>query len=242
MESQLLPEGFRDSLPGLAEKEYRINSIFFDVMESNGFLLVKPPLMEFEESLFFLKKDNGDLNAFRLIDPISQKMLSIREDITMQVARIACGSLKSISRPLRIMYSGEVLRIKNNNLNMSRQSTQIGGEIIGIKDYYCENEITKLIIEILEKLKIKDFFLSFSLPTLISALASDFNLNDSDLNNLKKKFRNKNFSGVEKISSELKNVCNILHLCIGEIKGSIDKIKSYKFQKKLRLKLINIRK
>ena len=72
MESQLLPEGFRDSLPGLADKEYRINSIFFDVMESNGFLLVKPPLMEFEESLFFLKKDNGDVNAFRLIDPISQ--------------------------------------------------------------------------------------------------------------------------------------------------------------------------
>ena len=232
MESQLLPEGFRDSLPGLADKEYRINSIFFDVMESNGFLLVKPPLMEFEESLFFLKKDNGDVNAFRLIDPISQKMMSIREDITMQVARIACGSLKSMQRPLRIMYSGDVLRIKNNNLNMSRQSTQIGGEMIGIKDYYCENELTKLIIEILEKLKIKDFFLSFSIPTLISALASDFNLNDSELNNLKNKFRNKNFSGVEKISGELKKVCNILHLCIGEIKESIDKLKSFKFPKK----------
>ena len=65
-------------------------------------------------------------------------MMSIREDITMQVARIACGSLKSMQRPLRIMYSGDVLRIKNNNLNMSRQFTQIGGEMIGIKDYYCE--------------------------------------------------------------------------------------------------------
>ena len=96
-----------------------------------------------------------------------------------------------------------------------------------------KNELTKLIIEILKNLKIKKFkdFLSFSIPTLISALIADFNLNDSELNNLKNKFRNKNFSGVENFG-ELKKVCNILHSCIGEIKESIDKLKSFKFPKK----------
>ena len=56
MKSQLLPEGFRDSLPGLAGKENRISSIFIEFMEKNGFSFVKPPLLEFENSLFFLKK------------------------------------------------------------------------------------------------------------------------------------------------------------------------------------------
>ena len=36
---------------------------------------------------------------------------------------------------------------------MSRQSLQIGSEIIGIKKYNCENEIITLILEILKKFK-----------------------------------------------------------------------------------------
>ena len=72
----------------------------------------------------------------------------------MQIARISCGTLKREIRPLRLIYSGEVLRVKNNSLNMSRQATQIGAEIIGVKNFSCENELTKLIIDILVILKI----------------------------------------------------------------------------------------
>ena len=43
---------------------------------------------------------------------------------------------------------------------MSRQSLQIGSEIIGIKKYNCENEIITLILEILKKnLKSLNFLL-----------------------------------------------------------------------------------
>ena len=94
VESQLLPEGFRDSLPGMAEKEYKVNSIFIEIMEMNGFSLVKPPLLEFEDSLFFLNNDREEINSFRLLDPISQKMMGLRSDITLQIARISCGTLK----------------------------------------------------------------------------------------------------------------------------------------------------
>ena len=52
MKNQLLPEGFRDSLPELATKENKVNSTFIKLMQKNGFLLVKPPLLEFESSLF----------------------------------------------------------------------------------------------------------------------------------------------------------------------------------------------
>ena len=61
MKSQLLPEGFRDGLPELAELEYKINSIFLDISRSNGFRLVKPPLVEFENSLFFLNNDRENI-------------------------------------------------------------------------------------------------------------------------------------------------------------------------------------
>ena len=79
MDSQLLPEGFRDSLPMVAEKEYILNAKFIEYMFSNGFSLVKPPLAEFESSLFFLNKNSKNIDSFRLLDPISQKMMGLRK-------------------------------------------------------------------------------------------------------------------------------------------------------------------
>ena len=55
VKSQLLPEGFRDSLPDLAGKEFLISSKFLELMKRNGYSIIKPPLLEFENSLFFSK-------------------------------------------------------------------------------------------------------------------------------------------------------------------------------------------
>ena len=164
MKSHLLPEGFRDSLPELAEKEFLIISKFVSFMIQNDFFLVKPPLAEFEKSLFFLNKNLRNNNSFRLLDPISQKMMGLRSDMTTQIARISCGSLKEYKRPLRISYSGEILKVKNSQLNISRQYTQIGAELIGIKNSSQEVEVINLLILILELLKIKNFSIVFSMP------------------------------------------------------------------------------
>ena len=32
-------------------------------------------------------------NSFRVLDPLSQKLMAIRSDITTQIARISCGAL-----------------------------------------------------------------------------------------------------------------------------------------------------
>ena len=78
-------------------------------------------------------------------------------------------------------YSGEILKAKNNGLNLSRQITQIGSEIIGIENNFCEKEIIDLIIETLKKLKIKKFFINFTMPTLIESLSKDFSLSKTIL-------------------------------------------------------------
>ena len=239
MKSQLLPEGFRDSLPGLAGKENRISSIFIEFMEKNGFSFVKPPLLEFENSLFFLKKNKDNLDSFRVLDPLSQKMMGLRTDITLQVARMSCGSLLKEPRPLRLSYSGEVLKVQNNNLNMSRQFNQIGAEIIGTENNFCENEIIKIIIDILEKFKIKDFFISFMMPTLINSISKDFKLSKSNFDLVKEKFKNKNFSGLEKVSTKLEEISSTLLSSIGEVEKKLPKISNYKFPSETQFEINN---
>ena len=239
MKSQLLPEGFRDSLPDLAGKEYLISSSFLNLMKKNGYLLIKPPLLEFERSLFFLTPEKDNIDSFRLLDPVSQKMMGIRPDITLQVARLACGSLDESPRPLRLCYSGEILKAYNNGLNLSRQITQIGSEIIGIGDNFCEKELIDLIIEILKKLKIKKFFINFTMPTLIQSLSKDFNLTRDELDFVKEKYQNKNHKGIEKISKNLEEISKELLSIVGLVEANIKKLKKIDFPKHTQIEINN---
>ena len=239
MKSQLLPEGFRDSLPDMAGKEYLISSSFLNLMKKNGYLLINPPLLEFERSLFFLTPEKDNIDSFRLLDPVSQKMMGIRPDITLQVARLACGSLNESPRPLRLCYSGEILKAYNNGLNLSRQITQIGSEIIGIEDNFCEKELIDLIIEILKKLKIKKFFINFTMPTLIQSLSKDFNLTRDELDFVKEKYQNKNHKGIEKISKNLEEISKELLSIVGLVEANIKKLKKIDFPKHTQIEINN---
>ena len=239
MKSQLLPEGFRDSLPDMAGKEYLISSSFLNLMKKNGYLLINPPLLEFERSLFFLTPEKDNIDSFRLLDPVSQKMMGIRPDITLQVARLACGSLNESPRPLRLCYSGEILKAYNNGLNLSRQITQIGSEIIGIGDNFCEKELIDLIIEILKKLKIKKFFINFTMPTLIQSLSKDFNLTRDELDFVKEKYQNKNHKCLEKISKNLEEISQELLSIVGLVEANIKKLKKINFPKLTQIEINN---
>jgi ATP phosphoribosyltransferase regulatory subunit len=195
--------------------------------------------LEFESSLFFLTNEKDNIDSFRLLDPISQKMMGIRPDITLQIARIACGSLNDSPRPLRLCYSGEILKANNNGLNLSRQITQIGSEIIGIEKNFCEKEVIDLIIETLKKLKIKKFFINFTMPTLIESLSKDFNLSKSNIDFIKEKFRNKNYNEIENISKKLESISRELLSLVGQVDLNIKKLRKIKFPKYTQIEINN---
>ncbi len=239
MKSNLLPEGFRDSLPDLARKEFLVISMFVDLMNRNGYELVKPPLFEFEKSLFLLSKNKRNTNSFRVLDPISQKMMGLRSDITSQIARIASSSFEKKDRPLRLSYFGEILKVKNSQLNISRQFTQLGAELIGINNTFYEVEILKIIIMILKNLDIKDYSIVFSMPSLFFSVCEDFKLDDKNTLFLKDKYENKNLVGIEKISDKLLKVSNILMNTIGEFEENYEELDQFDFPKKTKSEVNN---
>ena len=61
--------------------------------KQNGYEKVIPPLIEFEENYTLFLDTTNKQNIFRVIDPISNKPMFIRNDITPQIARIAANKL-----------------------------------------------------------------------------------------------------------------------------------------------------
>ena len=91
-------------------------------------------MVEYEETL--LSDGPGTVlkdSTFRIMDPLSQKMMALRSDVTAQISRIASTRLSHLARPLRLSYSGDVLRVKGDSFNTERQKTQVGAELIGLE-------------------------------------------------------------------------------------------------------------
>ena len=172
----LLPAGLRDVLPPEAAFETHVIESLVAFFAANGFDRVKPPLVEFEEGLLSGAGVVMDGQVFRFMDPVSQRMLGVRADITLQVARIATTRLFKSPRPLRLSYSGQVLRVKSSQLRPERQFAQAGIELIGSTSPAADAEVILLAAEALSRLGVDGVSVDLTLPTLVPALCGEFNL------------------------------------------------------------------
>ena len=125
---------------------------------------------------------------------------------------------------------------KNNDLTMSRQSRQIGAEIIGIKKNTILTEIIFLIVRTLEKLNFKDFILNFSMPNLIKAITEDFQLSKGDCTKLIKSYKNKNLDFIKSFPNEIIEISSFFLSSIGSVDKNLQNLKKYKFKKKIKKK------
>jgi ATP phosphoribosyltransferase regulatory subunit len=166
----LLPAGLVDLLPPEAEREAALVERMAEVFARHGYDRVKPPLLEFEDSLFAGSGAALAEQTFRLMDPVSQRMMGLRADTTPQVARIAATRLARTPRPLRLSYAGQVLRVRGTQLAPERQLPQTGIELIGPDLPDADAEVAAVAAEALAAIGIADPSLDITLPRLAPAL------------------------------------------------------------------------
>ena len=199
----LLPAGMCDVLPPDAEIEASATEQIIACFSGYGYERVKPPLIEFEESLLSGGGAAMAGQTFRIMDPISQRMMGVRTDMTMQVARIAATRLKNNPRPTRLCYGGQVLRVRGTQIRPERQFGQVGAELIGSPSPKADSEVILMAIDALTSLGIDNLSIDVALPTLVPSIISNLNLGDQLLENLRLILDRKDESKLASLSSEI---------------------------------------
>lgn len=171
--SDLLPEGLEDRLPQSAAAAARIECAAMALMHSHGFDRVRPPLIEFEKSMAARMDGLMTRAMFRFVDPKSLRTLALRSDMTAQVSRIAATALSQAARPLRLCYSGQVVKIAGDQLEPRRENLQIGAELIGNDSAAAAGEMVELAIAALEAAGARNISVDFTLPDLVDTLAAE---------------------------------------------------------------------
>ncbi len=171
MTFSLLPEGFHDRLPPFADVAARLEARVMEAAFAHGYERVDPPLVEFFEGLAQRLKASRTIDAVRYVDPVSQRTLAIRPDMTAQVGRIAATRMAHHPRPVRLSYAGPVVKLRAAELAPEREQRQMGCELIGLDCVAAACEVVGVAVEALEAAGVADISIDFTLPDLVDVLA-----------------------------------------------------------------------
>ncbi|MEQ9346414.1 MAG: ATP phosphoribosyltransferase regulatory subunit [Thalassospira sp.] len=221
----LLPAGLQDVLPGTAAREAEIREKLMSSLAHAGYDRVKTPLVEFEESLLEGAAPELATQTFRLMDPESRRMMGLRSDMTPQVGRIAATRLVDAPRPLRLSYSGDVLRIKGSHLRPERQFAQVGAELIGVSSAAADTEIVLLTLEALESIGLPDVSVDLNLPTLPIRLFDAFGVSRDDREALTEALERRDVAALRVLDGKVTDVLVALLEAAGPAKTALPKLK-----------------
>ena len=163
----LIPEGFKDHVDFNTNVEHEYKNKIIDIFITNGFDLVKTPLLEFYK--------NNSSNCFFIDSKKKDPKLFVRDDITPQIIRIASSRFYNKIRPMKLCYYGEVLRKKGSMLRPERQFLQVGSEIIGSDSILADIEIISLAYKSLKKIGIKNITLELTSNVFLDEIFSKIN-------------------------------------------------------------------
>ncbi len=196
----LLPAGLHDLLPPDAEHEAAVIRTLLGVFARYGYDQVRPPLVEFETGLMGDAGQALSDQMFRVMDPVSQRMMGVRADMTLQVARIAATRLVHAARPLRLSYADHVLQVRGSQLRPERQFVQAGVELIGSTAEGADVEIVVLAAEALFEAGVAAPSIDLNSPAIVAHILADLDMSSGDTAAIRAALDHKDAATVKQIT------------------------------------------
>ena len=227
----LLPLGFKDILENEANLQFEYGKKLITNFASWGFSFIEPPIIEYEKTLFDNKNKFLDKKTLSFLDPLTKERISLRPDITTQLAWIAEDRLFGLPKPLRLCYFGDVFRADKPKLSSDRQFKQAGIEIIGSKDLFADIEVITLSLDSLKKINFKKISLDINAPIILEKIFDDFKISLSKRAELRKLVAKKNIKEILNFDKKLFDILKKIIDSSGPLKKNLKKIKNIKLGK-----------
>ena len=162
------PSGFRDVLADEAAARERIARRVADLFASRGYVPIETPTLE----SMAVMQAGGRVPAspFKFFDATGD-LVTMRPDVTLQVARMCATRLGDAPGPLRLRYMQRVFRETEGQLRADvREKKQIGIECVGMDGAQADAEVIGLFAQALEAAGVTRFKLSLATVGVLRAL------------------------------------------------------------------------
>jgi ATP phosphoribosyltransferase regulatory subunit len=165
-----IPSGTRDVLPDEMRELRAITEAVRGVFERDGYGEVWTPALEYEE---VLARGGGAPPAYRVFDDHG-KVLALRTDMTVPIARLVATRYANEDPPLRFCYFAHVYRAVRPHRGQMREFLQAGIELVGAPAPQGTAEALTVLCHVLDAAGLRDYRIGLGdaslYPTLLAAL------------------------------------------------------------------------
>jgi len=141
--------------------------------------------------------------TFRFDDRQGGRLVAIPPDITPQVARIVATRMQELPLPLRLCYSGRVLRHAEQQAGKDREIFQAGVELIGVASPEADAEMIAMAIECLAALGADEFTVDVGQVEFYRGIMAGLELDAMTLGRLQDAIHRKDSSGLKQLLEPL---------------------------------------
>ncbi len=174
--NKITPDGTKDRLFGECEKRGGLVRSLRELFESRGFLEVSTPVLEYYDVFETARAYFPQESIYKLVDHTG-RILVLRPDCTIPIARLIGARLRTVTHPLRIYYNQKIYRHANGNSGISGEIAQMGVEFVGGALPICDVEIVELACRSLRSVCGADYQLELChigyFNALVDSLATD---------------------------------------------------------------------
>lgn len=150
------PPGTRDLIREEYQTKRCLEKQLMEVFERWGYEAIMTPMLEYYQT--FSLAQMKDEEMYKILDP-SNRILTLRSDMTIPIARVAAGKYKDSAMPLRFCYSANVFRQTETMRGKQNERTECGVELLGVGALDGDLEILSCALDALSLLQAKRYTL-----------------------------------------------------------------------------------
>ena len=190
-----IPPGTRDVLPDEMRELRAVMDGLRSTFQAAGYGEVRTPTVEYEEVLRQGDDALGGAGS-RLFDQHG-KLLVLRSDMTIPIARLVGTRYADHEGPLRFCYSGQAYRSVTRGSGQLTEFLQVGAELIGVPGVEGDAEVVSLALEGLAKCGLRRHSVGIGDGALYAALLRAFEVGAADAQALMASLLKRDLVGLE---------------------------------------------
>ena len=199
---KLTPEGTKDCFYEQCTARTQVKQTLGCLFESRGYNMIMTPGIEFFDVYDRESAGIPSEDMFRFTDR-KGRLVVLRADNTLPIARVAGTGLKASSVPMRLYYSQDVYCEHAALSGKLNEKPQCGIELIGASGIRADLEVIMTSVDALESCGITDFKIELGAADFFSAICKVFDFDSDMLTDISSLIESKNFSALSDILDTL---------------------------------------
>lgn len=198
-----IPSGTRDLILDECKRKEALQKAIEEVVDSYGYGQIITPSLEYYQTYQTGFEQLKDEQMYKYFDH-EGKILTLRMDMTVPIARVCATKFKDQKPPFRFRYCANVYKVKQSFAGMRNEVSDCGIELIGLTDAQSDLEILTIAMEVMKVMKQESYTLEIGNVKFFQSACEHLHINAKQREDLADLIDRKSMIELQEYLQELK--------------------------------------